>query len=223
MFGTKRYSSLYLSALPILFCLLCSGCGSNRSSVLSSDALSQPQAQAVSQQISGAMVSAFTSALTSTAASQPDARPNLSTALKNFLPEASAGCTSTSTGQTCNVPVNYTGTCPGGGTIAVLGDVDGTLSNAGDGSIAAAFTVTPAMCSVSNLIVNGSPDVTVAGQLSFTGDAISFPVTLTEGGGFSYGPTPSGTCELNVTYSINSELVCTVSGTVCGHAVSGNC
>lgn len=222
MFRTERYSPLSLLALSTLLCLLCGGCGGNNSAP-AGNALSQSQVQAVSKQISGAMVAGFTNALTSSSASKQEARSNLSTALKNFLPEQSPGCASTATGQTCNLPVSYTGTCPGGGTVIVLGDIDGTLSNAGDGSFAAAFTVTPAMCSVSNLIVDGAPDVTVAGQLSFTSDTISFPVTLTEDGAFSHGPIPSGSCQLNVTYSINSQLACTVSGTVCGQSVSGSC
>jgi hypothetical protein len=50
-----------------------------------------------------------------------------------------------------------------------------------------------------------------------------FPLTLSEAGGISYGPHPSGSCQLNVTYTINSLSSCTASGTVCGQSVSGNC
>jgi hypothetical protein len=48
-------------------------------------------------------------------------------------------------------------------------------------------------------------------------------VSLTEEGGISYGPNPSGSCSLNTTYTINSVSSCTITGTVCGQSVSGTC
>jgi hypothetical protein len=69
----------------------------------------------------------------------------------------------------------------------------------------------------------GNPDITIAGNINFTSAGPMFPVSLMEGGGISYGPNPSGTCSLNVTYTINSVSSCTVTGMVCGQSVSGTC
>jgi hypothetical protein len=117
----------------------------------------------------------------------------------------------------------YPCTGPQAGTISVTGDIDGTLTDAGAGSLSGQFTITPANCSVSNLLVNGDPSISVAGQINFTNTAITFPVVFTETGGLSYGPNPSGSCQVNATYTINAQLACTVAGTVCGQPVNGTC
>ncbi|MGA9689307.1 MAG: hypothetical protein WBQ81_21305, partial [Candidatus Sulfotelmatobacter sp.] len=78
--------------------------------------------------------------------------------------------------------------------------------------------------SVSNLIINGDPSIDLSGQINFTANLNpAFPVVFTETGGISYGPNPSGSCQLNATYTINSSLACTVTGTVCGQSVTGSC
>ncbi len=155
------------------------------------------------------------------------ARPSLSTAVRDLRPDSVGGCTSSPTGETCNIPIsltNYPCTGPKGGTISITGDIDGTLNNDGAGSVNGQFTITPANCSVSNLVFNGDPSISVDGQINFTdNETPTFPITFMETGGITYGPNPSGSCQLNVTYSINSSLSCTISGTVCGQSVSGSC
>jgi hypothetical protein len=219
MFPTKRIASLCLTVLVTM--LSTSGCGGGSSM----SNMSQAQAQAVAQQFSQAVVQALGTAVPATAPSPT--RPSLSTAVTDLSPDALPGCTSTSTGQNCNIPIsltNYPCTGSQGGTISVTGDVDGTLNNTGSGSVTAQLTITPAQCSISNLIVNGDPSITVGGQINFTNNETPvFPVTFTETGGISYGPNPSGSCQVNATYTINSALACTVSGTVCGQPVSGSC
>ena len=200
-----------------------SGCGGGGSSMMSpNNTLSAAQAQAVSQQV----VQAVTAALGSASGSLPaaEARPSLSTAVANVHRETSTGsCTTNANGQTCNIPLSYTGPCTDGGTISVSGDVSGTLDNSGDGSFTTQITITPANCAVSGTTFNGDPNITVGGQIGFTADNITYPLTFTEGGGISYGPNPSGSCQVNVTYSINAQLTCTVTGTVCGQSVNGSC
>jgi hypothetical protein len=221
MFPTKRIASFCLTVLTAVLSILSSGCGGGSSM----SNMSQAQAQAVAQQFSQAVVQALGTAVPATAPSA--VRPSLSTAVRDFRPDALPGCTSTSTGQNCNIPIsltNYPCTGSQGGTISVTGDVDGTLNNTGSGSVTAQLTITPAQCSISNLIVNGDPSITVGGQINFTNNETPvFPVTFTETGGISYGPNPSGSCQVNATYTINSSLACTVSGTVCGQPVSGSC
>ncbi|MGA9542276.1 MAG: hypothetical protein WBQ85_01820 [Candidatus Sulfotelmatobacter sp.] len=226
MFQFKRTRSLCLIVAAALLLILCVGCGSSSNSTNSN--MSQAQAQAVAQQVSLAIEQALGAAVPATASpATSDARPSLSTVVSNLRPDALPGCTSTSSGENCNIPIsltNYPCSGPQGGTISVAGDVDGTLNNSGSGSLSTQLAITPANCSVSNLILNGDPSIDVGGQINFTNDETPvFPITFTETGGISYGPNPSGSCQVNATYTINSSLSCTVSGTVCGQSVSGSC
>ena len=213
----KQGSSGGLVVTTILV-VLCAGCGGSSSS----HTMSAAQAQAVSQEFSTALQAAFSSAIPADSSVRRGAHPSLSTIFDDAHPEQTTGCTVTGSGQTCNLPVTYSGSCPGGGTIGVSGDFDFTLNSSGDGSDSTTLTITPTNCSVSNLTINGDPSVTVATQINFTDDNPDFPITATETGGISFGPNPSGSCTLNVQYTISAQS-CTVSGTVCGQTVSGSC
>jgi hypothetical protein len=208
--------------------VLCGGCGSS-SANSSNNSMSSAQAQAVTDQVVQALTQALASTFPSNLAAANDVRPNLSTVVRNIGPNVSTGCTSTATGENCNWPINlpdYPCIAPGGGqegTISVTGDIGGVLSNSGDGSVSGQFTVVPANCGASNLIINGAPSISIAGQINLTDTAPTFPIIFTETGGISYGPNPSGSCQINATYTMNSLSSCTVSGTVCGQSVSGSC
>jgi hypothetical protein len=230
MFREKTKTGACLLSLTIvaaMLTILFSGCGSSNNNTMSSNSMSQAQAQAVSGEVSLAIAQALGGTVPSIAPAISGARPSLSTAVADLRPNSSSGCTPTSTGENCNFPISLTDfPCSGaqGGTISVTGDIDGTLNNSGAGSVSGQFTITPANCSVSNLIINGDPSIAVSGQINFTdNETLTFPITFTETGGISYGPNPSGSCQLNATYTINSSLSCTVSGTVCGQSVSGSC
>jgi hypothetical protein len=213
---TSATFSLIVAAatLPILY----AGCGSS-----SSNNLSQAQAQAVTQQISLALDQALTQAIASNAVSERGVHPSLATIVSNLHSDQSTPCTITSTGENCDFPISDNVACSPSGTISVAGNVDGTLNSSGGGSIQTAITVTPMNCSVSNLVINGDPSVTVDSQINFTGSAPAYPITFAETGGISYGPKPSGSCQINVSSTINSATSCTISGTVCGQSVSGSC
>ncbi len=222
MFEIKSTASLCLTVVAAMLSILCIGCGSSSSM---NNNMSQAQAQAVAVQVSQAIAQALMGIVPSSAPAT-SARPSLSTAVRDIRPDALGGCTPTGTGENCNFPISLMDhPCSGsqGGTISVTGDIDGTLNNSGAGSVSSQLTITPTNCSVSNLIVNGDPNISVAGQINFTGTAPTFPIVFTETGGISYGPSPSGSCQLNSTYTISSETSCTISGTVCGQSVSGNC
>ncbi len=198
--------------------ILSAGCGSS-----SSNNLSQSQAQAVTQEISLALDQALVTAIASNAVSDNGAHPSLATVVSNLHSDQSSPCTVTATGENCNFPISDTVPCSAGGTISVAGDVNGTLNSNGGGSIQTAITVTPTSCSVSNLVINGDPSVTVDSQINFTGFAPAYPITFAETGDISYGPKPSGTCQLKVSSTITSATTCNITGTVCGQSVSGNC
>lgn len=215
--NTALFSAIVVLATLSILSL---GCGSS-----SSNTLSPAQAQAITQQISVALDQALTGAIASNAVSQRPDRPSLATVVSNIHSDLSSPCTVTATGESCNWPVSDSVACSGGGTIAVAGDVAGTLNSNGGGSIQTALTITPASCSVSNstLLINGDPSVSVDSQINFTQSAPAYPITFTETGGISYGPKPSGSCQMNVTSTINSATSCTITGTVCGKSVSGTC
>jgi hypothetical protein len=218
MFGMKGYAFLWLIVVAAMVSIFCGGCGSG-----SSNNLSQAQAQAVTVEVSDALAQALESAFSSDAGAAKGARRSLSSVVSDIRPNASSGCTTSGSEENCNWPVSYDGACPLGGTIAVAGDIEATLSGSGDGSVSSQLTITPANCDVSNLVINGDPDVVVGLNMSFADSAPVFPITLTEGGGISYGPKPSGSCKFDVTFTITSETSCTIAGTACGQSVSGSC
>jgi hypothetical protein len=213
----NKQVSLSWSVVVTMLLVLGVGCGSS-----SNHNLTQAQAQAISQEFSTALRGALSSAIPVDSSAQRGARPSLATVFREARPDQLSGCTQSANGETCNLPVSYSGACPGGGTIGVSGDFNFTLDNSGDGSDNTTLTILPTNCSVSNLTINGDPNVTVATQINFTNNAPVFPITATEAGGISYGPNPSGSCSLSVRYTINSQS-CTVSGMVCGQSVSGSC
>ena len=226
MLRTNPNLSVYLSAFVVLFSVLCVGCGGSSSNPMNTS-MSPAQAQAVTDQVVQALTQSLETAISGSARPPEGVRPSLAAVVSDLQPDTSSGCTSTSTGYTCNWPISLMNDpCGGtqGGTISVTGDISGSLSNTQSGSVNGQFTVTPTNCSVSNLIVNGAPSIDITGQINFTNNLTpAFPITFTEGGGISYGPNPSGTCQLNATYTISSSLACTVTGTVCGQSVSGTC
>lgn len=201
--------------------LLMIGCGSSNSMNRSmNNSLSPAQAQSVATAVSSGVVQAMTGAL---GAGVIDPLP---TGMRRIdpAPNTSAiSCVSSATGESCTWPIATTFNCPGGGTMAVAGDLSGTLSNTGNGSAQAQITATPANCSVNGVVLNGDPSVTVAGQASIGNYAPVWPVTGTETGGVTFGPNPSGSCQLNLKFSVNASLNCTVTGTACGETVSGSC
>ena len=209
-----------LIVLAAMLSVVCSGCGSSNSK-----GMSQAQAQAVSEQVSGAVAQALSNAFSSgnSAGNGAVRGESLSTQLTSIRPDQSYGCTQSGSGQNCNWPVSYNTPCPQGGTIAVTGDLETTLNGSGSGPLSSQLTLTPANCGISNTIVNGNPNVAVGVKLNFVNSVPVFPITINEGGNISYGPNPSGTCSVQLTYTITSATSCTSTGTVCGQSVSGAC
>jgi hypothetical protein len=216
--STPRFSRLPKSiavAILALAPLLPTSCGSSNH-----NAISNAQAQAISQEFVSAAGSAMTGQFYGGGSGAVHA--SLSKIIRGSRPEASSGCTVNPSGQTCNFPIAYTGSCPGGGTISVSGDFDLTLNDSGTGSDSSTLTIMPTNCVVSDLTINGDPGVTLATTLGYNNDIFDFPVTMNESGGISYGPHPSGNCTVNVSLTLQQNS-CSVTGTVCGHSVNGGC
>ena len=180
----------------------------------------------MAEEFSHAVGQALASAFGLSGPAEMGSRPRLSSVIRAIRPDQLPplpSCTPTATGENCNWPVSYQGPCPQGGTITVSGDVDESLNNDGAGSVSSQLSMIPANCGLSALVINGDPSVDVGLQLSFAKSAPVFPETVTEIGGIFYGPKPSGSCQLNVTYTVASETSCTLTGTVCGQSVAGSC
>jgi hypothetical protein len=209
------FSRLCLVAASMLLWVGCGGSSQNNN-------LTAAQAQAISQELTQALMQAVSTGLGAPSVAKAD-HPSLAAEVGGMHPDETAGCTPDAGGQSCDFPVAFSGPCPAGGTISIVGDISGTLNNSGDGSINTQITVTPTNCAVSNVTFNGDPNVMVEGEIGFASTAPVFPITLTEDGGISYGPNPSGSCQLDVKYSITSLTSCTVTGTVCGQPVNGTC
>jgi hypothetical protein len=221
MIQPRNCASLVCLALLAVLLLLSASCGGGSSS--SPKTISPAQAQAVSQQVITTLQGALSSALSSLSATRNSQRLSLAKVVSEVHANQSSDCTVSSNGESCAIPVSYSGACPGGGAIDVSGNFDFSLNSSGDGSDNSTLTITPTNCSVSNLTINGNPDITLATQLTFQNDAPVYPITLTEGGGITYGPNPSGSCGANVTITVSSSTSCSVSGSVCGQSVAGSC
>jgi hypothetical protein len=213
---TRFLRVLAIATLALVACVALS-CGSS-----SSKNPSSTQVQEISQELFTALGSALNAGLTPPGSAQPS-HPSLATALQHDPRLVQSDCTVTDTGETCNVVLTYQGNCPMGGTIAVAGDLAFTLDNSGNGSDSSALTVTPAACAVQDITFSGNPSVTVSTAFGMASYAVSYPVTFSEKGGITYGPNPSGSCTINVNATVNSATSCSVTGTICGQSVTGNC
>ena len=212
-------------ALAIISCaatvvglaLLMMGCGGSNSM---NNKLTPAQAQSVATAVSSGIVQAITAGL---GAGMIDPVPNGMHRVDPVPNTSTVSCVSSANGESCTWPISSTFSCPGGGTMAVSGNLSGSLSSSGNGSAQAQITADPASCSVNGIVLNGSPSITVAGQVNIANDAPVWPVTGSETGGVTFGPNPSGSCQLNLTFSVSSNLSCTVTGTACGQTINGNC
>jgi len=215
----KSHFAFVLPLAAILsIALMIVGCGSGNSS---SSALTEAQAQAIASAVSNGIGQALAGTFGAPSV-QPsaDAMRPVETAANTATAPV---CMPSSAGQTCSWPISGTFACPGGGSMAVSGKITGSLNTTGSGSAQVQIAAVPASCSVNGMILNGAPQVNVAAQMNLLNDIPEWPVTGSETGAVSYGPHPSGTCPLNLTYTVNSNLGCTVSGTACGQSVSGSC
>ena len=185
--------------------------------------ISPAQAQAISSELFTALGSALAAGFTPPGSGAASAPGSLASAIPPRRAMPSSDCTVTNTGESCNFPINFQGNCPQGGAIAVSGDFAFTLDNSGNGSDSSTLTVTPTDCAVSNITFNGNPSVTVSTGFVMQNNALAYPLTLSEKGGITFGPKPSGSCSINVTMTVNSPTSCTAIGSVCGNSVSGRC
>lgn len=210
--------AIALSAVTLIgVALLMLGCGTSNSS---SKSLTQSQALSIATSISNGVGQAVTGAFgIASLGAGTNAMTNVEASPNAMLPI----CTPTPSGEVCVWPVSSTYSCPGGGSMPVTGSITGSLSTGGTGSAQVQIAATPANCSMNGLVLNGNPQVNLAGSVRILNNNPEWPLTGTETGGVTYGPNPSGSCQLNLTFTVNSNQSCTVTGTACDQSVSGNC
>jgi hypothetical protein len=216
----KRLSLLTLagSVAAILgTAVLMIACGSSNSSM---NNLTPAQAQAVASAVSTGVSQSLEGAFGAASVERSGGRVRLESGSPRT---GTPTCNLTSSNGTFSCQLSQTYSCSGGGTMAVSGSVSGSVSDSGTGSIAEQISADPAACSVDGITLNGDPTVNVSGQLQLSDWNPVWPVTATETGAVTFGPNPSGTCQLNVTFTVNSSLTCSISGTACGQTVSGSC
>ncbi len=120
-----------------------------------------------------------------------------------------------------NVSVDHTTTCTAGGSLHILGSMTGNIDNSGSGVLLLQVTetITDWKCD-SNLVINGDPDISVAGNMNFLSGAMSSAATFSFGGGIKWGTSASQSCPISLTVLINTDMTGEVSGTVCGNQVN---
>jgi len=217
-----RNQSSPIAMVVSLFSILSIGlvmlaCGSSNSSPKN---LTPAQAQSIATAVSNGMAQAMGGAF-GVSLVRPGGNP-----VENVEPSSTPTppiCLLTPAGEVCTWTISSTYACAGGGNIQISGTIGGTLSSSGAGSAQAQIAANPANCSVNGIVLNGNPQVNLAAQLNILNDSPVWPVTGTETGGVTYGPNPSGSCQLNLSFSVNSNSSCTVTGTACGQTVSGSC
>jgi hypothetical protein len=143
---------------------------------------------------------------------------------------ATSCSTSTKNQYYCAVPIATTAACTGsGGTSTLTGLVSANWSYYATAPASATLTVMPNQCSIpsSTLAFTGSPSLAVTGEITFF-YAAPTAATLNETGTITYGPTPAGSCQVDLAItsifaSMNVAGSCIVTGTVCGQTVAQNC
>jgi len=203
---------LSLSVIPLLILLL-TACGTSKSNSGDnnlSPAQAQEIAHAMSEGVSQSVGGGF--GAFSAAANHKVIRKT------EFANDSGPSCS----GDNCTWQISDTFACAQGGTLSVSGFVSGSLDGYGDGSVQEQISEVPGSCAVDGIVFNGDPQLTVSGGIQMSNWNPVWPLTGTLSGGVSFRPNPSGVCQFNLNFSVNSDLTGTYSGTACGQAVSGS-
>ena len=120
----------------------------------------------------------------------------------------------------------HTGACPQGGTATVVVTFDDRTDQNGNGSMSWQMVQTPNACKVSTqsgvFTVSGAPNITWASNWTFSNGQLPQTFTMTANGGYSFAGSQSGTCQINISFTVNTQTGAgTMTGTMCGHNVNG--
>lgn len=220
-YSQKAFASLLLSSALVL-----AGCGGSSSS--SSSASGTPNlTTAQAQQITSAVYADMAKALAAGSLAIHSQNPSKLTVLYPQVSANAVELTGNASPELSATIPSYTYKCPVGGTISVTGGYTITST-----SMTYNLVETPTACSDGALILNGNPDIVLSDNE--TNDTKTITLSDTATGGIAFAPVtkgafPSGSCTMNVNVSAVASTTtgtlssCTISATVCGQSVSGNC
>lgn len=143
----------------------------------------------------------------------------------------SAGLASAPQPVAVNVGVDYTLNCTTSGYIHVLGNVSGSIDDqTGTGVLSLGVTESLVACRSTTqsggwLELDGDPDLSLAGTLSFVNGSLGTQQSMSLGGAFDwlFDTGQTGSCQINLSILLPSAVGGgSVSGTVCGIQVSAN-
>jgi hypothetical protein len=120
-----------------------------------------------------------------------------------------------------NIPLKQTTNCTAGGRMQVSGNISGSIDpNSGSGVLLlqVLHTITDWRC-VGGLVMNGDPYLSVTGQMSFLGGAMSSAASFRFGGGVKWGTTANESLQVNLTALVNPNGSGKISGVIGGYNV----
>jgi hypothetical protein len=119
-----------------------------------------------------------------------------------------------------NQSITATRTCQSGGSMKVTGNISGTISNTGSGTIliSATETITDWSCQTP-LIINGDPYVSLSGTFSFLNGAPATQQHIGINGGFKWGTSSVQSCQIHLDTNFNRDGTGRTTGTVCNYNV----
>jgi hypothetical protein len=195
------YFKLYGIGILIVTTLIVSSCGSNSGlgdlgSVNTTD-MTSDQATSFAQSISRISTSAM---------SAQTLRAN----------EVSNATSQQRANYLINQSISYTLTCTSGGNMKASGNISGSISDTGSGTILLdiPITITDWSCQTP-LIINGDPYISITGTFTFLNGAPSTQQHLGISGGFK---SETQSCQILLDTNFNTTGGQT-TGTVCGHSV----
>ena len=176
------------------------------------DGMSDGDAQLIAFEVTSASIGALNSGTASSAVQGFDTR----------------GASASAVPVALNFNYSHTESCPLFGRIGVTGRMSGSIeTDTGSGVLWLQITETLTDCTFDttngDLVVNGSPSITLTGNFTFLNNQPATQQSLTLSGGFrwQFDDGNSRFCALNLTMNISyGGGATTVSGTVCGNPVN---
>lgn len=206
--------------LVLIFSLaIFSGCGGSSvgsGSSAGSNSMTSDQAQSFATSVSRTA----TSSMQDTAFKEPSYSASLFPAeqqTEDGLSKSLYAITCTQTSCLINQAISATRNCTSGGSMRVSGNLSGTISSSGSGTILidAIETITDWSC-LPPLVINGDPYISLAGTFSFLNGVPATQQHVSINGGIKWGSSSLQTCQVHLSTDFNRNGTGRTTGTVCG-------
>ncbi len=211
-----RYCLGLICSLAII-----SGCGGGgSSSSVNTNSMSSSQSDAFATSVSRTATSSMSSAAF---AKEPSYSAELFPAelqVDDGLSKSLYSVTCTQTSCLINQALAATRTCTSGGTMRVSGNISGTISSSGSGTIliSATETISDWSC-LPPLVINGDPYISLSGTFSFLNGVPATQQHVGMSGGIKWGTSSVQSCQIHLDTNFNRDGTGRTTGTVCGNSV----